>query len=70
MNILVNGKRESIDKTTVNVLELLGIFKVESPDMVSVQLNGDFVTRTDYETTAVKEGHEVEFLYFMGGGSI
>jgi len=37
--------------------------------MVSIQLNGEFVVRDDYDSTLVKEGDEVDFLYFMGGGS-
>jgi len=37
--------------------------------MVSIQLNGEFVVRDDYDSTLVNEGDEVDFLYFMGGGS-
>jgi len=36
--------------------------------MVSVQLNGAFVQRTDFEQTHIQDGDEVDFLYFMGGG--
>jgi sulfur carrier protein len=38
------------------------------PDMVSVELNGKILKRSDFETTALNEGDKVEFLYFMGGG--
>jgi sulfur carrier protein len=38
------------------------------PDMVSVQLNGVLITREQLDTTAVNEGDEVDFLFFMGGG--
>jgi sulfur carrier protein len=38
--------------------------------MVSVQLNGEFVSRDDYESVSLKEDDEVDFLYFMGGGGI
>jgi sulfur carrier protein len=41
---------------------------VEQPDMVSVQLNGEFVDRPSYASTQLKERDEVDFLYFMGGG--
>jgi sulfur carrier protein len=37
--------------------------------MVSIQLNGNFVVREKYTTTQLKEGDEIDFLYFMGGGS-
>jgi sulfur carrier protein len=39
------------------------------PEAVSVQLNGNFVKRENFSTTHLKENDEVEFLYFMGGGT-
>ena len=36
--------------------------------MVSVQVNEEFAEREDWETTVIKEGDQVDFLYFMGGG--
>jgi len=41
---------------------------VAQPSMVSIQLNGQFVNRDDFETTTVSDGDELDFLYFMGGG--
>ena len=38
--------------------------------MVSVQVNDDFVDRTEWDGLQVKEGDVVDFLYFMGGGSL
>ena len=38
------------------------------PDMVSVELNGEYLDRDVFDSTPVKDGDEVEFLYFMGGG--
>lgn len=69
MKIRINGKEEAINKEPLSVTALLEIAKVEMPDMVSVQLNGEFVKRPDFEKTYLKEGDEVDFLYFMGGGS-
>jgi len=68
MQIKVNGKDESVDKDSINVAEVLKVFDVKQPDMVSVQLNGEFVNKDDYESTEVKEGNDIDFLYFMGGG--
>jgi len=48
---------------------LIKLNKVAQPDMVSIQLNGDFVIRENYDSTLLKEGDEIDFLYFMGGGS-
>ncbi len=53
----------------MTIAELLKIENVEMPDMVSVQLNGEFVERDQFTTLVVKEDDQVEFLYFMGGGS-
>ena len=36
--------------------------------MVSVQINGEFVDRGDFNSTLVNDNDEVDFLYFMGGG--
>jgi len=68
MKVTVNGKEEGLPKESLTVTELLKEMKVEMPDMVSVELNGKFLERTEYDATQVKEGDKVEFLYFMGGG--
>ena len=41
---------------------------VETPEYVSVSVNEEFISREAFETTALKDGDVVEFLYFMGGG--
>jgi len=67
-SLKVNGKeQELID--TLSVSGLIKLNKVAQPDMVSIQLNGDFVIRENYDSTLLKEGDEIDFLYFMGGGS-
>lgn len=68
MNVKVNGKDKAFDKDSVLVTEMLTLCDVNQPDMVSVQLNGEFVNKDDYANTSVSEGDEVDFLYFMGGG--
>lgn len=68
MKIKVNGKEQTFEKSSVSVTELLGLCQVSQPDMVSVQLNGEFVVRENFPTTKVTEADEVDFLYFMGGG--
>ncbi len=68
MDIIINGKGVSLDQE-VTVTKLLELQDVESPDMVSVQLNGEILERAAFETTTVGTGDHVEFLYFMGGGT-
>jgi sulfur carrier protein len=38
--------------------------------MVAVQLNGEFVEMSSYSSTYIKSGDDIEFLFFMGGGTI
>jgi sulfur carrier protein len=33
-----------------------------------VELNGDILDRPTFDSTLVKSGDTLEFLYFMGGG--
>lgn len=68
MEIKVNGKTVQLEKES-SVEELLESLKVEARQYVTVQLNGEFVAREAFSATPVAEGDEIEFLYFMGGGS-
>lgn len=65
--ITVNGEKQEIELPKT-VAQLIKDNNVLQPEMVSVQLNEEFVNRTDFETVTLKEGDEIEFLYFMGGG--
>ena len=67
MKIIANGEQvESSDGTTVS--ELLVEQNVKMPEMVSVEVNGQILKRSDFDSTVLAEGDKVEFLYFMGGG--
>lgn len=68
MTIYVNGK-EDILAEAASIGELIKRHKVKSPDMVSVQLNGEILKSNAFHNTLVKNGDKVEFLYFMGGGA-
>ena len=69
MKLTINGAEETLNENHLSVARLLEIRKVESPDMVTVELNGSFLDRKNFATTMVRDGDQVEFLYFMGGGS-
>jgi len=68
MELKINGEATSFEQVSMTVAELLKVNDVEMPDMVSVQLNDEFVEKDKYNTTQLSPGDEVEFLYFMGGG--
>ena len=69
MQITINGEVEQIAESNLTIARLLKINKVESPDMVSVQLNEEIIDRAHYETITVSSNDAIEFLYFMGGGA-
>ena len=67
MTITVAGvKKEVTDGLTV--AQLVIDEKVETPEYVTVTINDDFVDHGQFEETVLKDGDNVEFLYFMGGG--
>ena len=67
MKITVAGvTKEVADGLTV--AQLIEQEKVETPQYVTVTINYDFVESGTFETTVLKDGDNVEFLYFMGGG--
>lgn len=66
--IKVNGNDQEVT-LPLSVLDVIQLNKVFQPEMVSVQRNGEFVLKDDYASTQLSEGDEVDFLYFMGGGS-
>lgn len=68
MKIKINGKIKEFKKE-INITEILSQLKVEMPEAVSVQLNGKFVKKENFQKTFVREKDEVDFLYFMGGGN-
>lgn len=65
--IIVNGEDQEV-KLPITVSELIKLNDVLQPEMVSVQVNEEFVEREDYDTTQLNEGDSIDFLYFMGGG--
>jgi sulfur carrier protein len=69
MKVKVNGK-DVIFEQEVNVNEFLEVQKVEMKDYVTVQINDELMDRDDFEYTIVRDGDIVEFLYFMGGGTL
>ena len=67
MNITVNGEQAEV-KDAMTVSELLTDQNVKMPEMVSVELNGKILKRSEFDASALADGDSIEFLYFMGGG--
>ena len=67
MKLTVNAKEVGLDRSLL-VRDLLVDQKVRTTEMVSVELNGRILRRSEFDTTALNDGDKVELLYFMGGG--
>lgn len=67
MIITVAGNRKEV-KEGLTLPELIEQEKVEMPEYVTISINDDFVSTEDRNSTVLKVGDNVEFLYFMGGG--
>ena len=67
MTITVAGEKKDY-KDGLTLPELIELENVETPQYVTVSINDEFVATEDKDTTVLKEGDSVEFLYFMGGG--
>ncbi len=67
MFIKVAGEKKRIPEGLT--VELIEKEDVETPQYVTVTINDEFVESGAFESTEVKDGDEIEFLYFMGGGA-
>ena len=68
MTITVAGKKKEYEEG-LTLTTLIEKENVDNPDYVTVTINDEFVERENFPNTVLKDGDEVEFLYFMGGGS-
>ncbi len=62
----MNGKEQEI-QSGMTVNDLLAKWKMK-PELVTVEINEDILQKLDYETTEIKDGDKVEFVFYMGGG--
>ncbi len=68
MKVVVNGTEKDLTDG-LTVIKLLEQENIESPDMVSVQVNRKILQREAFDTTELQDSDSIEFLYFMGGGA-
>ena len=66
--LIVNGEDQEV-QLPATVADLIKQNNVAQPEMVSVQVNEEFVDREEFAALQLNEGDEVDFLYFMGGGA-
>ena len=66
--IIVNDEKQEVT-LPLSLNELIKINRVFQPEMVTVQVNEEFVEREDWDKTSLNDGDRVDFVYFMGGGA-
>lgn len=66
INILVNGKEETIDQQ-ISILELLDVKGIKK-EAVAIELNDQIIKKSDYDSVVLKDGDRVEIVSYMGGG--
>ncbi len=68
MKVTIAGNTKDIAEGST-LAQLVIDEKVENPEYVTVTVNDEFVENHDLANVVVKENDNIEFLYFMGGGS-
>ena len=66
IKITLNGKPNEI-QSGMTVSDLLTKWRMR-PELVTVEINENILQKLDYETTRIKSGDKVEFIFYMGGG--
>ena len=67
VQIILNGKPTKV-KPGLTVSDLLTQWRMR-PELVTVELNDIILQKLDYETTRVREGNRIEFIFYIGGSS-
>jgi len=67
LNLRINGEhREVVDNLSLR--ELVTQLDL-TPERIAIELNQNVVRRTEWPSTVLKEGDQVEIVHFVGGGS-
>jgi thiamine biosynthesis protein ThiS len=67
MKIVLNGDPHEV-AGPMTLTALLSLLNVD-PRRVAVEHNLDVVKRSNYDSTQIQEGDQIEIVNFVGGGS-
>lgn len=67
MKLIISGESKEV-RDGITITELIKEENVKYPTYVTVSVNTKFPKSTEYDSYVLKDGDEVEFLYYMGGG--
>ena len=68
MILEITGEKKEV-KDGISVKKLIEIENVETPEYVTVSVNDELLDHDAFESSILKDGDRVEFIYFMGGGT-
>lgn len=63
--ITING--EKLEKSEIRLSDYLAEKKYKT-ERIAVEINGDILPKSQYETTVLKDGDKAEIVSFVGGG--
>jgi len=67
VKIILNNREEEFNKDSVTITEML-LLKKFSFRMRIIKINGNLITKENYDTTIINHGDNVQMLYLMSGG--
>jgi sulfur carrier protein len=67
VRIQINGEPREIPQSSLSLNELLDTLSL-APQRIAVEVNKTIVRRSEWETTVVKDGDQIEIVHFVGGG--
>lgn len=67
MKIILNNREEVFDRETITVSEMLDLKKF-SFRMRIVKVNGNLISKDNYDKTFINDGDNVQMFYLMSGG--
>ena len=63
--ITIDG--EKLEKSEIRLSDYLAEKKYKT-ERIAVELNGEILPKSQYETTVLKDGDKAEIVSFVGGG--
>jgi len=66
IEIVVNGRPRRVPEG-LNVTGLLAVLEIEAA-RVAVELDREIVRKPEWESTPIREGAQLEVVWFVGGG--
>ncbi|WP_340012210.1 sulfur carrier protein ThiS [Paenibacillus sp. FSL H7-0690] len=67
MKLLINGKSAECSGGIQTIADLISLPEWSGCLMI-IELNGEIVSKENYESTALSEDDRLELVHFVGGG--